>query len=142
AAIVGFCLARRTIDRGAGKLMLGCVAGFGAATVAFAVSRNFWLSLAALIVAGAFDVVSMVIRHTLVQVATPEAMRGRVSAVQWVFIGASSELGEFESGATAALFGVMPAALLGGLGTLVVVALWAKLFPELPRADRLVVLDA
>jgi hypothetical protein len=95
-----------------------------------------WLSLAALAAAGGFDMVSMVIRQTLVQVSTPDAMRGRVSAVQWMFIGASSELGEFESGATAALFGTVPAALLGGAGALVVVALWSKLFPELRSADR------
>jgi len=79
-----------------------------------------------------------VIRQTLVQVSTPDAMRGRVSAVNWAFIGASSELGEFESGVTAALFGTVPAALLGGIGTLLVVGLWAKIFPELPRADKLV----
>jgi hypothetical protein len=83
--------------------------------------------------------VSMVIRQTLVQVSTPDAMRGRVSAVQWLFIGASSELGEFESGATAALIGTVHAALLGGLGTLAVVGLWAKLFPELHRADKLAI---
>ena len=138
AAIVGFALARRTIRQSAGRLMLACVAGFGSATVVFAISTNFWLSLAALIGAGAFDMVSMVIRQTLVQVSTPDAMRGRVSAVQWVFVGASSELGEFESGATAALFGAVPAALLGGVGTLAVVALWTRIFPELSRADMLV----
>jgi MFS family permease len=138
AAIVGLVLAHRTIQRGAGKRMLLCVAGFGFATIVFALSRNLWLSLIALVAAGGFDMVSMVIRQTLVQVSTPDAMRGRVSAVQWMFVGASSELGEFESGATAALFGAVPAAFLGGLGTLAVVALWAKLFPELPRADRLV----
>jgi MFS family permease len=138
AAIVGLVLAHRTIQRGAGKRMLLCVAGFGFATIVFALSRNLWLSLTALVAAGGFDMVSMVIRQTLVQVSTPDAMRGRVSAVQWMFVGASSELGEFESGATAALFGAVPAAFLGGLGTLAVVALWAKLFPELPRADRLV----
>lgn len=138
AAMVGFILAHRTIRHGAGKLMLASVAGFGAATVVFALSTNWWLSLAALMAAGGFDMVSMVIRHTLVQISTPDAMRGRVSAVQWVFIGASSELGEFESGATAALFGTAPAALLGGLGTLAVVALWASIFPELSRADKLI----
>jgi MFS family permease len=137
AAVVGIFLAHRTIARGAGHLMLACVAGFGLATVVFALSRSFALSLAALVVAGGFDMVSMVIRHTLVQVATPDALRGRVSAVNGVFVGASSELGEFESGATAALFGTVPAAALGGLGTLAVVALWAWLFPELRRADRL-----
>ena len=137
AAIVGLILAHRTIQRGAGKRMLLCVAGFGFATIVFALSRDLWLSLAALAAAGAFDMVSMVIRQTLVQVSTPDAMRGRVSAVQWMFIGASSELGEFESGATAALFGTVPAAFLGGVGTLVVVALWARLFPELRTADKL-----
>jgi MFS family permease len=125
AAMMGLVLAHRTVERGAGKRMLACVAGFGTATVVFAISRNFWLSLVALAVAGGFDMVSMVIRQTLLQLSTPDAMRGRVSAVNWVFIGASSELGEFESGATAALFGTVPAALLGGLGTLAVVALWA-----------------
>lgn len=138
AAIVGLVLAHRTFQRGAGKRMVLCVVGFGFATIVFAVSRNLWLSLVALIAAGAFDMVSMVIRQTLVQVSTTDAMRGRVSAVQWMFVGASSELGEFESGATAALFGTVPAALLGGVATLAVVALWAKLFPELRRADKLV----
>jgi MFS family permease len=138
AAIIGLVLAHRTIRRGAGKLMLASVAGFGAATVVFALSTNWWLSLAALMAAGGFDMVSMVIRHTLVQISTPDDMRGRVSAVQWVCIGASSELGEFESGATAALFGTVPAALLGGLGTLAVVALWARIFPALSRADKLI----
>src|SRR6202034_2235351 len=103
AAIVGLLLAHRAIAHGAGRLMLGCVAGFGLAIMVFAASTYFWLSLAALAAAGGFDMVSMVIRHTLVQVATPDAMRGRVSAINWVFIGASAELGQFESGATAAL---------------------------------------
>jgi len=137
AAIVGVVLAHRAIARGAGRLMLVCVAGFGLATVVFALSESFWLSLAALAAAGGFDMISMVIRHTLVQVATPDGVRGRVSAVNGVFVGASGELGEFESGATAALFGTVPAALLGGLGTLAVVVLWAWLFPELRRADNL-----
>jgi len=138
AAVIGLLLAHRTIERNAGKRMLACVAGFGLATVVFAISTNFWLSLTALIMAGGFDMVSVVIRQTLVQISTPDAMRGRVSAVNWLFIGASSELGEFESGATAALFGTVPAALLGGLGTLAVVGLWAILFPELRGADELV----
>jgi MFS family permease len=139
AAVVGLLLARRSIDHSAGRTMLACVAGFGAATVVFAVSMNFWLSLGALAIAGGFDMVSMVIRQTMLQVATPDAMRGRVSAVNWVFIGASNELGEFESGATAALFGTVPAALIGGLGTLAVVGLWAILFPELRRPRERVV---
>jgi MFS family permease len=137
AALVGLVIAHRAIKRRAGRLLLLCVAGFGAATIVFAVSVNFWLSLAALATLGGFDMVSMVIRQTLLQLATPDAMRGRVSAVNGVFIGASAEFGEFESGATAALFGTVPAAALGGIGTLVVVALWTWLFPELRRADRL-----
>jgi hypothetical protein len=151
AALVGLILARRlphaasagetacpttenpqfAMASGAGRPMLWCVAGFGLATVVFAVSTNFWLSMAALASAGGFDMVSMVIRHTMVQIATPDAMRGRVSAINWVFIGASAELGEFESGATAALLGTVPAALLGGLGTLAVVGIWSMIFPEL-----------
>jgi hypothetical protein len=135
AAMVGLFLAHRTIRRRAGALMLGCVAGFGLANIGFAVSTHFWVSLAALVAAGGFDMVSMVIRQTMVQLSTPDAMRGRVSAVQGLFIGASNELGEFESGVTAALFGAVPAALLGGFGTLAVVALWAKIFPELRREE-------
>ena len=137
AAIVGLVLAHRAIERGAGKLMLACVAGFGFATVVFAVATDFWWSLAALIAAGGFDMVSMVVRQTLVQVATPDAMRGRVSAVNWMFIGASAELGEVESGVTAALLGTVPAALLGGFGTLAIVILWSRLFPELRAVDTL-----
>lgn len=136
AAVVGLLLARRPAGQGAARSMLACVAGFGVATAVFAVSTSFWLSLAALAAAGGFDMVSMVMRHTLVQVATPDAMRGRVSAINWVFIGASAELGEFESGAAAALFGTVPAALLGGLGTLAVVGLWTMLFPELSEKSR------
>lgn len=137
AALVGLMLAHRAIQGSAGKKLLVCVASFGVATIVFALSRNFWLSLTALAALGGFDMVSMVIRQTLLQLATPDAMRGRVSAVNWVFIGASAEFGEFESGATAALFGAVPAAALGGIGTLIVVALWAWIFPELRRADRL-----
>jgi MFS family permease len=137
AAVIGIFLTHRTVNGRSGKLMLSCVAGFGVATAVFAISRSFVLSLFALAVAGGFDMVSMVIRQTMVQLSTPDAMRGRVSAVNWVFIGASSELGEFESGATAALFGTVPAALLGGLGTLVVVGLWSLIFPELRSARTL-----
>jgi MFS family permease len=137
AAIVGVVLAHHTIERSAGRLMLFSVAGFGLATVVFGLSVNFWLSLAALTAAGGFDMVSMVIRQTLVQLSTPDAMRGRVSAVTGIFVGASSELGEFESGLAAAVFGTVPAAVLGGLGTLAIVALWTGLFPELRRADGL-----
>lgn len=141
AAVVGMVLAHRMLEREAGKRMLVSVAGFGFATVVFALSSNFWLSLSALALAGGFDMVSMVIRQTLLQISTPDILRGRVGAVNGVFIGASAELGEFQSGATAALFGVVPAALLGGLGTLAIVALWTRLFPELRRAGEPVAVE-
>ena len=137
AALVGVCLARRPLARRAGAVMLACVAGFGLATIVFALSRSMALSLAALVVLGGCDMVSMVVRQTLVQIGTPDAMRGRVSAVSFLFIGATNQLGEFESGATAAWLGVVPAALLGGIGTLAVVGLWVVLFPALRRIDRL-----
>jgi hypothetical protein len=137
AAVVGLALAHRTIQRHAGKWMLGCVAGFGLATIVFAISRQAWISFGALVVAGGFDMVSVVIRQTLVQLSTPDAMRGRVSAINWVFVGASNDLGEFESAVAASLLGTVNAALVGGLGTLAVVALWMRIFPELRRADPL-----
>jgi MFS family permease len=130
-------LALRPLKRRAGVKMLASVFAFGLLTVAFGASKNFFASLAALALLGAADMVSVVVRQTFVQVRTPDAMRGRVSAVNQVFVGASNELGEFESGATAALLGAVPAVILGGLGTCVVVALWAWLFPELRRVDRL-----
>jgi predicted MFS family arabinose efflux permease len=136
AALAGITFGRRGMRRRTGTLMLGSVAGFGVATLVFALSTDFRLSLLALAAAGAFDMISVVIRQTAVQYSTPDSMRGRVSAVQGVFIGASSEIGEFESGATAALFGTVPAAVLGGLGTLAVVALWSALFPELRNMDE------
>jgi MFS family permease len=120
-----------------GRTMFICVALFGFFTILFGISENFWLSLAALAGLGAADSISMIIRQTLVQMETPDHMRGRVSAVNLVFIGASNELGEFESGLTAAWFGAVPAVVLGGVGTLLVVALWAWKFPELRKADRL-----
>ena len=99
-------------------------------------SENVWLSAAALASLGAFDVVSMVVRQTLTQIATPDFMRGRVSAVNFLFIGASNQLGEFESGVAAALLGAVGAALFGGVAAVVVVGVWAALFPELRRADH------
>lgn len=137
AAITGVVLALRPIERRAGAKMLACVAVFGAATIVFGLSRNFALSLAALAVVGASDMVSVVVRSALVQLATPDAMRGRVSAVNMVFIGASNELGEFESGLTAQLLGTVPSVVLGGVGTLLVVALWVWRFPKLRSVDRL-----
>jgi MFS family permease len=137
AALMAIFLARRPIRGRVGKIMLGCVAGFGVFTILFGVSRSLMLSLVALLLVGATDMVSVVIRATLVQVATPDAMRGRVNAVDMLFIGASNELGEFESGLTAHWFGTVPAVVLGGAGTLCVIGLWAWLFPELRNADQL-----
>jgi MFS family permease len=117
--------------------MFVSVALFGLATVVFGLSTNFGVSLAALAVLGAADMISVVIRQTVVQITTPPEMRGRVAAVNLVFIGASNELGELESGFTAAWFGVVPAVVVGGLGALAVTALWAWGFPELRRVDRL-----
>ena len=137
AAVIAVTLARWPIQRRAGSKMLVCVAIFGAATIVFGLSRSFVLSLAALVVAGAADMVSVFVRSTLVQLATPEAMRGRVSAVNMVFIGASNELGEFESGLMAQWLGTVPSVVVGGIGTLAVVALWAWRFPKLAKVDRI-----
>jgi MFS family permease len=136
AAVTGVLLARYPIERGAGSKMLACVALFGVATIVFGVSHSFALSLVALTIGGAADMVSVVVRSALVQLATPDAMRGRVSAVNMVFIGASNELGEFESGLTAQWMGAVPAVVAGGIGTLVVVAAWALLFPSLRKVDQ------
>lgn len=130
-------LARYAIKSGAGMKMFQAVIVFGIATVVFAVSQTMWLSIAALIVMGAADTVSVVIRFSLVQLATPDAMRGRVGAVNFLFINASNQLGQFESGLTAALMGTVPAAALGGVGTILVALLWMKLFPTLRNVERL-----
>ena len=114
------------------------VALYGACMVLFGLSVHFWLSMFLLAVSGGADTVSVVVRQTLVQIETPDAMRGRVSAVNSVFIGASNQLGEFESGATAALFGPVASVVAGGLGTVMVVLVWARMFPALARHDRLV----
>ncbi len=137
ALAVSLLLARRPIRGRAGPLMFGAVAVFGLATIVFGVSRSAPLSIAALAVLGAADVVSVVIRSTLVQLGTPEEMRGRVSAVNLLFIVTSNQLGEFESGTLAAFVGTTPAVVLGGLGTLVVAAVRMRLFPSLRRLDRL-----
>jgi MFS family permease len=130
-------LAHRPLRRHAGVTMLWSVAGFGVFTIVFGLSRNLWLSLASLLLVGASDMVSVIIRGTLVQLSTPDSMRGRVSAVNSLFIGTSNEFGQFESGVTAHWFGTVPAVVIGGVGTLVVVALWAWLFPELRGAAKL-----
>jgi MFS family permease len=137
AATVAILLASFPIGRRAGRVMFAGVFVFGVATIVFGVSRSFTVSLVALVVLGAADMVSVVIRSTLVQLRTPDEMRGRVSAVNMVFIGASNELGEFESGVTAAWLGPELAVLVGGIGTCIVVVTWALLFPELFAVDRL-----
>jgi MFS family permease len=128
-------LARQPLRQRVGRTMFAAVAVFGLATVGFALSVSFPLSLAMLVVLGAADVVSVMIRMSLVQLGTPDEMRGRVSAVNSLFIGTSNQLGEFESGLTAAWFGTVPAALIGGIGTLVVAMVWLRLFPDLARKD-------
>lgn len=137
ATLVAILLAFRPLRAQAGGVLFGCVALFGVATVVFGLSENLFLSLACLFVAGAADMVSVFVRHTLVQLRTPDAMRGRVSAVNLVFIGASNELGEFESGVTAEWLGAVPAVILGGVGSCLAVLVWAFLFPDLRRVTRL-----
>ena len=117
--------------------MLCAVAGFGLATIVFGLSHTFWLSFAALVATGACDNVSVVVRHTLVQVLTPDAMRGRVSAVNNIFIGSSNELGTLESGVTAALFGPVLSVIGGGLGTILVVFATAWKWPQIRRIGML-----
>jgi len=141
AAVMAVVLAHRPIRRRAGMTMLLCVTGFGVFTIAFGISRSLVLSLIALFLCGASDMVSVIIRATLVQIATPDEMRGRVNAVDMLFIGVSNELGEFESGLTAHWFGTVPAVVLGGIGTLVVIGFWAWIFPELRKADQLTVAE-
>ena len=133
AAAMAVLLAHRPLQRRAGPIMLACVAGFGVFTILFGLSRSLILSMIALLLVGACDMVSVVIRAILVQLGTPDSMRGRVNAVDMIFIGASNQLGEFESGLTAHWFGTVPAVVLGGVGTLVVIGLWTWIFPELRR---------
>ncbi|NHV32816.1 MFS transporter [Cronobacter sakazakii] len=137
ALLVGFWLSRRSLEKHVGMIMFLSVAGFGVATLVFALSSNLWLSLIALFATGGFDMVSMVIRGALVQFDTPNEMLGRVNAVNSIFINTSNQLGEFESGMLAALLGTVPAAAIGGIGTLVVVGLWMRLFPSLRKRQRL-----
>jgi MFS family permease len=137
ALLTTIVLTRTTISRRVGMRMFQAVIVFGLATAVFAVSSWLWLSIAALAVMGASDTVSVVIRFSLVQLATPDDMRGRVGAVNYLFVNTSNQLGQFESGVTAALLGTVPAALLGGLGTVAVALLWMKLFPTLRDVERL-----
>jgi len=138
AIAVGVAMARVPTMRRAGPAMLASVAGFGVATILFGGSRQFYFSMACLAAIGGLDMISVVIRQTMIQTLTPRQMLGRVNAVNMVFIGASNELGEFESGLTASwLGGVVPAVVAGGVGTIAIVALWAWLFPQLRRVDRI-----
>jgi MFS family permease len=138
ALIMAVVVARWPLRRHAGAIMLWCVCGFGVFTVVFGLSHRLGLTLAALALIGACDMVSVIVRHTLIQLSTPDEMRGRVSAVNVVCLGASNEVGQFESGITAQWFGTAPAVVLGGLGTIAIVALWAWRFPALRRVDALV----
>jgi MFS family permease len=137
AAAMAIVLAHRPLRRRAGLTMLCGVAGFGVFTIVFGISRSLVVSMIALLLVGASDMVSVIIRAILVQLATPDEMRGRVNAVDMIFIGVSNELGEFESGLTAHWFGTVPAVVLGGVGTLLVIGFWAWIFPELRNADRI-----
>lgn len=137
ALLMTMVLARHAITRRVGMRMFEAVIVFGIATVVFALSHWMWLSVLALAILGAADTISVVIRFSLVQLATPDEMRGRVGAVNFLFINASNQLGQFESGLTAALFGAVPAAVLGGIGTILVALLWMKLFPSLRQVERL-----
>jgi MFS family permease len=137
AAVVALVLAVRPVHRKAGRAMFTGVVIFGIATIVFGLSRSFPLSLAMLALLGGADMVSVYVRQTLIQVVTPDAMRGRVAAVSFLFIGASNELGEFESGVTARLFGPVLAAVAGGIGCLIVTGTWYGLFPQLRNVDRL-----
>ena len=136
AALVAFTLARWQLHRHTGSWMFACVAIFGVATVVFGLSHNLYLSMAALAVTGAADMVSVYVRSAFIQLATPDHMRGRVGSVNSLFISASNELGEFRSGMSAGAFGTVPAVVMGGAGTLAVVGLWMWLFPPLRKVDR------
>jgi MFS family permease len=137
AAAMAILMAHRPLRGRAGPTMLWCVAGFGVCTILFGISRSIVFSLISLLLIGATDMVSVIIRGTLIQLGTPDEMRGRVNAVDMLFIGVSNELGQFESGLTAHWFGTVPAVVLGGVGTLAVIAVWAWQFPELRKADQL-----
>ena len=137
AVLTSLALARWPLSRNAGLAMLWCVGSFGAFTIAFGLSHSMALSLVMLFLIGASDTISVIVRSTMIQLGTPDEMRGRVSAVNMVFIGASNEVGQFESGVTAHWLGAVPAVILGGAGTIVVVIAWALLFPGLRRLDRL-----
>jgi MFS family permease len=137
AFVMAMILAHRPPIQNAGKTLLWAVAGFGIVIVVFGLSKSFWLSMGALILSGAFDNISVVVRHSLVQLRTPDEMRGRVSAVNTVFISSSNELGEFESGTVAAWFGPVVSVVSGGIGTLLVVLGVSRLWPEIRKLRTL-----
>ena len=130
-------LSRRPVRRRAGRTLLTVVALYGATMIVFGLSETMWLSLLALAVGGGVDMVSVVLRQTILPFVTPDELRGRVNAVEMVFISASNELGAFESGVAAALVGAVPAVVLGGVATIVIAFAWGWLFPALRRVDRL-----
>jgi MFS family permease len=136
ALVMTFFLVRKPMERHVGRNMFIAVIIFGLSTIIFAISKSVWLSIISLFVLGAADMISVVVRGTLVQMGTPDAMRGRVSSVNFVFIGSSNQLGEFESGVTATLLGPVAAAVIGGVATIIVVGLWIKMFPKLAKIDR------
>lgn len=137
AVLMGLAVAHWPLKRRAGSVMLWCVFAFGLFTVVFGLSHNLVVSLIMLFLIGASDSISVIVRSTMIQLATPDEMRGRVSAVNMVFIGASNEVGQFESGITAQWFGAVPAVVLGGIGTMLIVAAWSVLFPKLRKMDKL-----
>lgn len=137
ALLMSIYLARRPLQHSVGKIMFAAVAVFGLATILFGLSSSLALSIGALIILGASDMISVVIRSTMVQLETPDEMRGRVSAANSIFIGSSNQLGEFESGVTAALFGTVPAIIVGGIGTIAIVGIWMYLFPNLVQRNQL-----
>jgi MFS family permease len=137
AVTMSLIMARFPLRRRAGRWLFICVSIFGAFTVVFGFSRSLWLSMLALAIAGAADTISVIIRGSLLQLATPPAMRGRVSAVNSLFVGASNELGEFESGLTAQWWGAVRATVIGGIGSLAVAGLWTVVFPDLRKTDEL-----
>jgi MFS family permease len=137
AVIVALVLARYPLRRNVGWWMFGAVAVFGAATIAFGLSQLYWLSLVALVILGGADMVSVYVRQSLIQIHTPDAMRGRVASVSTLFISASNELGEFQSGVMARVLGAVGSVVFGGAGAIAVTAIWVKLFPDLAKADRL-----
>jgi MFS family permease len=137
SVVMSVGMARFPMRRHAGRSLFAAVALFGVATVVFGVSHNMWLSLASLAIGGAADAISVIVRGSLVQLATPPEMRGRVSAVNSLFIGASNELGSFESGLTAQWWGAVRATIAGGVGALMVAGLWSVIFPSLSHIDEL-----